>query len=405
MPADIPGAAGGTVAVIAVGKAGATMMAAAQARAPRPLPGLVVVPHGHLPAARPGWPGVDIIEAGHPYPDAGSLAAADRALAVARGLRARDTLLVLLSGGGSALLAAPVAGVTLADKQAVTRQLLHCGATIAEINTVRKRLSRIKGGGLTLAAAPARVVTWIISDVPGDDPALVASGPTIADCGALADARAVIARYGIAPPASVAAALADPADDRPSSALVAGEVRVIAAARDALAAAQAAATARGWRVQMLGDNLQGEARRLGADHAALARALAPAAMPQLILSGGETTVTVGLGAGRGGRNLEYLLGLALALDGAAGIAAVACDTDGIDGTSDAAGATIGPDTLARARRLGLDPAACLAANDAYRVFAALGDLIVTGPTLTNVNDFRAILIEPHGAAPASVVTA
>ena len=399
MPRKLATARDGRTAIIAIGKAAAPMMRAAIDQAGEPAAALLVTRHGHL-GGIPFPAMVEIIEAGHPVPDANSLIAADRALAIAHGLRAQDRLILLLSGGGSALTAAPVAGVAPEDKQAVTRALLRSGATIGEINCVRKHLSRIKGGRLALAAGPARTTTYIISDVPGDDPAFVASGPTIADDSSLADARAIVAGYALPLPPAVATALGDPANESPPAdalGLAGCETLVIARARDALAAAAEAAAAEGWLVTNLGDRLQAEARHLGASHAALARRLATDGAPRAIISGGETTVTVVNPAGRGGRNLEYLLGLAIALDGDPRISALACDTDGIDGTEDAAGAMIFPDTLTRAAAAGLDPAALLAANDAYRFFAALGDLVVTGPTLTNVNDFRVILIADRPA--------
>lgn len=397
MPRTIPRSPHGRTVVIAVGKAAADMMRVAQERAERPLTGLVVTRHGHLPDPAPSWPDVEIIEAGHPYPDENSLIAADRALAIAHGLDAGDNLLVLLSGGGSALLAAPVAGLELADKQRMTRALLQSGATIEEINCVRKHLSRVKGGRLAVAAGAAQVTTWIISDIPGDDPSFVSSGPTVADLTNLSDARDIVAKYGIETAPPIDAALNDPANETPAAdalGIAGGETRIIAKARDALAAAQAMASDSGYRVTSLGDQLQAEARHLGASHAALARRMAKDNRGHVIISGGETTVTVTNRTGRGGRNLEYLLGLAIALNGEPGIHAISCDTDGIDGTDDAAGATIGPDTLARARAAGLDPAEHLASNNAYRFFEHLGDLVMTGPTLTNVNDFRAILIDP-----------
>jgi hydroxypyruvate reductase len=380
MPAALPVPAGGRLVAIAIGKAAVPMMAAAQARASAPLPGLVVAPHGHVPPGT-GWPGVEIITAGHPLPDAMSLVAGERALALAAGLGAGDHLLMLVSGGGSAVLAAPVAGVSLAEKVAITAALLRSGAAIAEINTVRQALSRIKGGRLAAAAAPAAVTTWIMSDIPGDDPALVASGPTIAGGGGDA-ARAVLDRFGIAAPV----ALAGPVP------VAAGDVRIIASARAALAAAGQLLAAAGYAVTDLGDALQGEARALGADHAALALRLAGTGRRHAIISGGETSVTMAANAGRGGRNLEYCLGLAIALGGAPGITALACDSDGIDGSSHAAGAHIGPGTLARGRALGLDAAAMLAANNSHGFFERLGDLLVTGPTLRNVNDIRIILV-------------
>lgn len=396
MPRELPAAPHGRSLVIAVGKGAAAMMRVAQARSRVPLNGLVVTRHWHLPPGGAAWPGVEVIEAGHPVPDAASLFAAQRALDLASGLEAGDHLLLLLSGGGSALLASPCAGVTLADKQAVTRALLQSGATIAEINCVRKHLSRIKGGRLAVAAGAAHVTTWIISDVPGDDASFVSSGPTVADLTTLEQAREIVAKYGIAAPPAVVAALADPANETPHGdalGLAGSETRIVARARDALKGAAQRAVERGYTVTDLGDQLQAEARHLGASHAALARRLSGDGRARAIISGGETTVTVVNPAGRGGRNLEYCLGLAVALDGAPGIHAIACDTDGIDGTEDAAGAVVRPDTLDRARALGLDPQVHLAANNAYLFFKALGDLVITGPTLTNVNDFRAILIE------------
>jgi len=398
MPARLPLSPLGRTVVIAVGKAAAEMMRVAQARAGgRAIEGLVVTRRGHVPAGCE-WPGVEIIEAGHPYPNEASIRAAHAALALAGSLEAGDRLIVLLSGGGSALLAAPADGVTLADKQALTRALLQSGATIEEINRVRKHLSQVKGGRLAVAAEHAAVTTWIISDVPGDDPSFVSSGPTVADASSLEMAREIVERYDIEVPAGIAAALDDPANETPAAdslGLAGAETQVIARARDALAAAGAKAAAMGFQVTDLGDQLQAEARHLGASHAALSRRLAKDGARRAIVSGGEATVTVTNKAGRGGRNLEYCLGLAMALDGAPGIWALACDTDGIDGTEEAAGAIVTPTTLERARAAGLDPAQHLAENNAYLFFAALGDLVVTGPTLTNVNDFRVILIDPQ----------
>lgn len=342
--------------------------------------------------------GIEVIEAGHPVPDQASIRAADRALELAKALEAQDQLLLLLSGGGSALCAAPVDGVTLADKQAATRALLASGATIAEINCVRKHLSRIKGGRLALAAGRAKVTTLIISDVPGDDPSFVSSGPTVADDTTLAQARDIIAKYRIDVSHAVAAALDNPANESPSAdslGLAGGETVIVARARDALVAAGKHARDLGYTVTDLGDQLQAEAHYLGAGHAALAHRMSADGQPRAIISGGETTVTVTNPRGRGGRNLEYLLGLAIALDGAKGICALACDTDGIDGTEDAAGAVVLPDTLERARKLGVDPSVYLRDNNSYLFFQQLGDLIVTGATRTNVNDFRVILNDPE----------
>lgn len=396
---------GGTTLVVAIGKAAAAMAASAMKRLPAGTPGIVVTRAGHGLDAGILPPSIEVIEAGHPIPDVESITAAERVLARATALGPADRLLMLVSGGGSALLALPADGVSLKDKQSVTKALLRSGATIAEINCVRKHLSRIKGGRLAVVAAPARVTTLIISDVPGDDPSFVASGPTVADHTTLADAREILRRYRIPCPDSVSAALAEPANETPpadASGLADADVRIIACARDALAAAAGMAERWGCHVTNLGDHLQAEARQLGAAHGVLARRLADEGLPRVILSGGETTVTVGNPNGRGGRNLEYLLALAIALDSAACIWAIACDTDGIDGTETNAGAIVTPDTLARARSLGLDPAAALQANETYRFFEALGDLVVTGPTRTNVNDFRAILIEPLHAVSSTV---
>ena len=395
MPRILPAPQHGRVALIAAGKAAAAMIEVALDRVVSAAAALVVTRQGHLTAKLSSRVGVEVIEAGHPYPDAQSIRAADRALEIARALEAQDHLLVLLSGGGSALLAAPAPGITLSDKRATTRALLESGATIAEINCVRKHLSRIKGGRLALAAGPARVTTLIISDVPGDDPQFVSSGPTVPDQTTLEMAREILRKYGIAAPTSVLAALDEPANETPpadSLGLAGVETTIIARARDALTAAGREAAAAGYDVMDLGDQLQAEARHLGASHAALARRLSVDGKPRAILSGGETTVTVQNRQGKGGRNLEYLLGLAIALDGAPGISALACDTDGIDGTEDAAGAIVVPDTLERAAKLALDPGEHLRTNNAYLFFAALGDLVVTGPTRTNVNDFRVILI-------------
>lgn len=396
MPSHIPSSLHGHTTVVAVGKAAGEMMRIAQLRSPQPLQGLVITRHGHLTGLATDWPGVEIIEAGHPYPDQNSIIAADRALEIAHSLKAGDNLLLLLSGGGSALLAAPAEGLDLLDKQEITRSLLQSGATIEEINCVRKHLSKIKGGRLAVAARAAHVTTWIISDVPGDDPSFVSSGPTVADATSLQAAREIIQKYGITPSPKIAAALENAENETPSAdslGLAGGETIVVARARDALAAARAMAEQAGYQVTDLGDQLQAEARHLGASHAALARRLRQDGIARAIISGGETTVTVINRDGRGGRNLEYLLGLAIALEGTPGIHALACDTDGIDGTEDAAGAIITPDTITRACAIGLDPAQCLASNNAYDFFEALGDLVITGPTFTNVNDFRVIIIK------------
>jgi len=351
---------------------------------------------------------IEIVEASHPVPDAVGQRAARRILDLARGLGPVDQLICLISGGGSALLALPAPGLTLEDKQTVTRSLLRCGATIGEINTVRKHLSAIKGGRLAAAAVPAKVVTLAISDVPGDDPAVIASGPTVPDPSTFADARAVLTKYRIDEPKSVIAHLAAAADESPKPGdpvFAKAQYTLIASPQQALAAAADAALKAGVAPIVLSDRIEGEARDIGLMHAAIALQLAAGRfrvgadavkLPAVLLSGGETTVTV-RGHGRGGRNSEFLLSLAGALDGAEGIAAIACDTDGIDGTEDNAGAILLPDSITRAAACGISLKAALAENDAYGFFRSLGDLIVTGPTLTNVNDFRAILIQPQPA--------
>lgn len=394
----LPPAPEGRLVVVGAGKASAAMAAALErqlAEAGRPAPeGLVVTRYGHAAPCR----SIEIVEAAHPEPDGASLAAGERILALAAGLGVGDLLLALISGGGSALLVAPADGVTLADKQAVNRALLRSGAAIGEMNAVRKHLSRIKGGRLAAAAHPAHTLALAISDVPGDDPAVIASGPTVGDATTLAEARAILTRYGIEPPASVAAALADAANESPGPGdplLARAETRVVAAPQASLEAAAAAARAAGVTPVILGDAIEGEAREVGRVMAGIARQVRrhgqPAAAPCVLLSGGETTVTV-RGDGRGGRNVEFLLGLAEALDGAPGIWAIACDTDGVDGAEEVAGAIIGPETPARARAAGRSLAEALAANDGHGFFEALGDQVITGPTLTNVNDFRAVLV-------------
>jgi hydroxypyruvate reductase len=398
----LPAAVRGRTVVVGAGKASAAMARAFERAWPGPLGGLVVTRHGHAaPCNR-----IEIVEASHPVPDAAGQAAARRILDLAKSLDASDQLVFLVSGGGSALLALPAPGLTLEAKQAVTRALLRCGATIGEINTVRKHLSAIKGGRLAAAAAPARIVTLAISDVPGDDPAVIASGPTVPDPSTFADARAVLAKYRIDEPASVVAHLAAARDEtpKPGDPVFAGaRYTLLASPRQALDAAADAALAHGVTPIVLSDRIEGESRDIGLMHAAIAVQLAEGrlrvgadavALPAVLLSGGETTVTV-TGNGRGGRNSEFLLSLAAALDGAPGIAAIACDTDGIDGTEDNAGAILLPDSISRAAAQGVAIKAALAENDSWGFFHALGDLVVTGPTLTNVNDFRAILVLPR----------
>ncbi|MFT5391036.1 MAG: glycerate 2-kinase, partial [Gammaproteobacteria bacterium] len=341
---------------------------------------------------------IEVVEAAHPVPDEAGQAAAARILALAESLGPEDHLLCLISGGGSALLAAPVEGVSLADKQAVNRALLKSGANIHQMNIVRKHLSAIKGGRLAAASYPATTTTLLISDVPGDDPSTVASGPTVGDPSTLEQARDVLASFGVDAPPSVRAALLDTRNETPGvddPRLARSQVHVLACAQDALRAASELATAAGVTPVVLGDTVEGEARDVALVYAALVRQIRahaqPFSPPCVLLSGGETTVTV-RGDGRGGRNAEFLLALAIALDGMEGVYALACDTDGIDGTEDNAGCICAPDTLTRARQHGLDAKGALADNDGYGFFEALDDLIITGPTRTNVNDFRAILI-------------
>ena len=389
LPPHLPEPPAGRSVVVGAGKAAAAMARAVEDHWDGALEGLVVTRYGHSVPTR----AIDVVEAAHPVPDAGGRAAAARILAEAEALGVDDLALCLISGGGSALLTLPAPGIALADKQAVTGALLRSGAAIGEINCVRKHLSAIKGGRLGAACHPARVVSLLISDVPGDDPAVIGSGPTVPDPTTFADARAVLRKYGIDQPAAVIRHLEQGREETPKQGdprLAGAATRIVATPAMALAAAADAARKAGYAPVVLGDALEGEARVLARDHAALALAAAPGTV---LLSGGEATVTV-TGSGRGGPNAEYALALALALDGAPGIFAIACDSDGIDGTEDNAGALVTPDTGARtrARAAGEDAAARLAANDAYAFFAALGDLVMTGPTLTNVNDFRAILV-------------
>ncbi len=395
LAAHLPDKPRGRCVVVGAGKSAALMAAALEAAWPDvALSGVVVTRYGHsVPTAR-----IAVIEASHPVPDANSERGARRVLEAVRGLGADDLVIALISGGGSALMALPAPGLNFADKQALNRALLACGATISEMNCLRKHLSAIKGGRLAAAAAPARVVTLAISDVPGDDPAVIASGPTVADPTSFADARALLARYAINPSPAVAARLAQDADETPKpGALPNAEFRMIATPAMALAACAEEARRLGLAPLILGDALEGESREMGIVMAGIARSITthatPLPAPALLLSGGETTVTIGGGPyGKGGRNTEFLLALAIALGGRAGVWAVAGDTDGIDGSDDAAGAIVTPDTLARARASGLDPRAVLAGHDSYSLFDTIGDLIRTGPTLTNVNDIRAILV-------------
>ena len=389
--AHLPKPPKGRTIVIGAGKASAAMAKAVEKHWDGPLSGLVVTRYGHaVPCDR-----IEIVEASHPVPDAAGQDAARRILELARSAGPDDLVLCLVSGGGSALLALPGDGLTLADKQAVNRALLASGAAISEMNTVRKHLSAIKGGRLAAAAHPARVVTLLISDVPGDDPAIIASGPTVPDPTTFADARAILARYAIEPPPAAAAFLAAGKDEtpKPGDPRLAGiETAMIASPQASLEAAAEAARKAGIEPVILGDAIEGEARAVGAAMAATALQMRQDGWRGVLLSGGETTVTVGTKGGRGGRNGEFAAGLAIALADTPGIFALAADTDGIDGSEDNAGVLVTPGTLSRAQALGINFKAALAANDMYPVFAALGDLVVTGPTLTNVNDFRAILV-------------
>lgn len=362
---------------------------------PGPLEGLAVTRYGYGVACQR----IKIVEAGHPVPDEQGLAAAGRIRALVTGLTADDLVVALISGGGSSLLVAPAAGLTLADKQAVNAALLRSGASISEMNCVRRHLSSLKGGRLAAACHPAKVVTLLMSDVPGDAPVDIASGPTVADASTCADALSIVQRYDIALPAAARELLVSgagetvkPGDPR----LVGNEVRMITAPQIALEAAARVAREAGLPAHILGDGLEGEARDVGRTLAAIARQVAlrgqPFAPPCVLLSGGETTVTV-RGRGRGGRNVEFLLSLAIALDGLSGVHAIACDTDGVDGAEEVAGAIATPDTLARAWALGMKPRESLDHNDGHSFFEALGDAVVTGPTRTNVNDFRAIVVD------------
>ncbi len=394
----------GRTVVLGAGKAGGSMAKAVEdywnARCPdRKLEGLVVTRYGHgVPCER-----IEVLEAAHPVPDAAGRAAAGRILALAEGLTADDLVICLMSGGGSALLSLPADGITLEDKQAVTADLLKSGATIHEMNCVRKHLSAIKGGRLAAAAAPARLVAFAISDVPGDELDVIGSGPTVADPTSYADAIAVLSKYKVTPPPAIAARLAQAVDEtpKPGDPIFANtETILVATPQMALEAAAAVARAEGVAPVILGDAIEGEARDVARVHAGIASQAArhgqPSATPCVLLSGGETTVTV-RGSGRGGRNAEFLVGLAVALeerskDCLKRISAIACDTDGIDGTEDNAGALYLPDTIARAAAQDLSARARLENNDGYGFFDALGNLVISGPTLTNVNDFRAILV-------------
>lgn len=389
----LPAKPKGRCIVVGAGKASAAMAAALdQAWPDVDVSGVVVTRYGHaVPAGR-----IRIIEAAHPVPDAASEAAARAILKAVQGLSADDLVIALISGGGSALMTLPAGAMTLADKQAVNKALLMSGATIGEMNAVRKHLSAIKGGRLAAAAQPARLVTLMISDVPGDDPATIASGPTVPDTSTLAEVDEIVARYRLDLPAAARAVLAA-GQETPKPGDISGETHIIAAPALALDAAASEARRLGLAPLILGDALEGESRELGIVMAGIARSVRlhglPVAPPAVLLSGGETTVTIGRDhAGKGGRNTEFLLGFAIAARGLDGVWAIAGDSDGIDGSEDAAGALVTPDTIARAQAAGAEARQFLARHDSYSFFAALGDLVRTGPTLTNVNDIRAVLI-------------
>lgn len=395
VPRHLPDPPAGRLIVVGAGKASAAMARVVEDHFEGPLSGLVVTRYGHAAPCRR----IEVVEAAHPVPDVAGVAAARRTMKLVQGLAPDDLVLCLVSGGGSALLSLPADGVTLADKQEVNRALLRSGATIAEINCVRRHLSAIKGGRLAAACHPARVLALLISDVPGDDPKDIASGPTVNDPTTCADALAVLRRHAIDAPRAVTDLLESgagesikPGDPR----LARATTRVVATPRLALEAAAAVARAAGVPAYVLGDAIEGEARRVGAAMAKIALDVArhgrPFSPPCVLLSGGETTVTV-TGSGRGGRNVEFLLALGIALDGHPGIHALAGDTDGIDGQEEIAGAYLAPDTLARAAAFGIRPMDRLVDNDGHGFFSALGDSVVTGPTRTNVNDFRAVLVE------------
>jgi glycerate 2-kinase len=392
----------GRTLVLGAGKASGAMAQAVDALWPSnaPLSGLVVTRYGHVPPAYAKTPGrIEVVEAAHPVPDAAGQQAALRIAGLTRGLTANDLVLCLISGGGSSLLSLPAPGISLADKQVINKALLKSGAAIDEMNCVRKHLSAIKGGRLAAMCAPARVVTLLISDVPGDEPGTIASGPSIADPSTCADALAICKRYGIELPSAARAGLESGAFEtpKPGDPTFAGhQVHTIATPQQSLEAAAAAARGLGLDVHILSDEIEGESRDVGKVHAAMARAVVrrgqPFSKPCVIFSGGETTVTVKAKGGRGGRATEFLLGCAIALQGEPGVHVLAADTDGIDGLEDNAGAIVTPSTLQRATAMGLKAADFLDRNDAYNFFKPLGDLVVTGPTFTNVNDFRALLV-------------
>jgi hydroxypyruvate reductase len=396
LPPHLPPPPRGRTVIVGVGKAAAAMARAVERHWRGPLEGVVVVPRGaSLPLEH-----IRVVEGSHPVPDERSVEAGTLLMQAVTGLTADDLVIALISGGGSALCAMPAQGVMLAEKQAITQALLLRGATIAEMNTVRKHLSAIKGGRLAVQAWPARVVSLLISDIPGDDPSLIASAPTLADASTCTDALRVLERYAIDVSSPLCAALASAAleSPKPGDQRLAGHSHaVIACAQDGLEAAAQAARQQGWTAHVLSDAMQGEARELAKAHAAIAWQVRqrgqPFAAPCVVLSGGEATVTV-TGRGRGGRNTEFALALAIALDGCPGIHALSAGTDGLDGNGDAAGAWVAPDTLRRAASASLSAAHALRDNDSFSFFQAIDGLVITGPTFTNINDFRAVMVEP-----------
>jgi hydroxypyruvate reductase len=397
LPPHLPAPPRGRTVVVGVGKAAASMARAVEQHWTGPLSGVVVVPHGaSLPLQR-----IEVVEGSHPIPDHRSVAAGQRLMEAVTGLGPDDLVIALISGGGSALCAMPAPGVSLEEKQAITKALLLSGATITEMNTVRKHLSSIKGGRLAVQASPARVVSLLISDIPGDDPSLIASAPTLADPTTCDDALRVLERYGVEVSEQARAGLSSMRFESPkpgNSRLAGHSHRVLACAQDGLDAAAEAARRQGWQAHVLSDSMEGEARELAKVHAAIAtqvqRRNQPVASPCVLLSGGEATVTV-KGQGRGGRNTEFALALAIALNGRSGIHAISAGTDGLDGNGDAAGSWVAPNTLLRAPggvRSALD---ALGNNDSFSFFKRIDGLVITGPTFTNINDFRAVMVEPE----------
>ena len=391
VPQFLPPRPRGRVVVVGAGKAAARMALALERHWDAPLTGLVITRYGHgEPCQR-----IEVVEAGHPTPDEAGAQATQRICSMVKGLGRDDLVIALISGGGSSLLSAPAPGLSLGDKREVTRALLHCGATIFEINCVRKHLSSVKGGQLAQACGAAALMTLVISDVPGDDPSTVASGPTFPDASLPSDALAILQRYGITPSKPVLQVLQAAPKEQPPASMGERHHAVIACAQAALDSAAAKARSLGLRPIILSNSIEGEARHIGTMHAAMARQISdfgqPESSPSVLLSGGETTVTVA-GTGRGGRNAEFLLAELINLRGASGIWGLAADTDGIDGSEPNAGAVFGPDNWLRGQQLGLSAQNLLADNNAFSYFEVLGDLVITGPTRTNVNDFRATLI-------------